>query len=283
MAVYLSAISVSPSYPHITNYPISANLPSNVAVLKRRYFTTVQLQCLGFQFGCDVEQHTQESKIHWDNFYHRHQNKFFKDRHYLEKDWGPYFCDDNPAIRSNRKIILEAGCGTGNTIFPLAKTYPKLYVHACDFSHHAVTLVKANPKFREDQMNIFVCNIVEDNLCNHIQPASVDVVTLIFTLSAVSPEKMPIVVENIGRVLKPNGHVLIRDYAIGDYSQLMLMNKNQVISENFYFRGDGTTSFYFSEDHLSNLFIRSEFGVVDIDTYNKELKNRARNITMNRN
>ncbi|GJV93226.1 methyltransferase-like protein 6 [Tanacetum coccineum] len=68
--------------------------------------------------------------------------------------------------------MFEAGCGIGNTIFPLAKKFPQLFVHACDFSHHAITIVK--------------------------------------------------------------------DYAIGDYAQAMLINKNRVISEKFYFHGDGT-------------------------------------------
>lgn len=36
----------------------------------------------------------------------------------------------------------QVGCGAGNTIFPLIATFPKLYVHACDFSPKAVTLVK---------------------------------------------------------------------------------------------------------------------------------------------
>ncbi|XP_021978300.1 tRNA N(3)-methylcytidine methyltransferase METTL6 isoform X3 [Helianthus annuus] len=192
----------------------------------------------------------EEDRKQWEKFYKRHQNKFFKDRHYLEKDWGHYFC--------HPKVLLEAGCGAGNTIFPLAKKYPQLYIHACDFSHHAVTLVKSHPNFRKDQINVFVCNIAEENLCDHIMPASVDIVTL------------------------PNGHVLFRDYAIGDYAQTMLMNKNQVISENFYFRGDGTCSYYFSEDFLSRLFERAGFVVVDVNTYNKEIINRARNITMQR-
>lgn len=32
--------------------------------------------------------------------------QFFKDRHYLEKDWGRYFSDDS-TISPNRKAVLE--------------------------------------------------------------------------------------------------------------------------------------------------------------------------------
>ncbi|KAL4560061.1 hypothetical protein LXL04_032209 [Taraxacum kok-saghyz] len=271
MAVFPPAISVSPSY---TYYPITPLLPSTISV-RQIHSSSFQLKCFGLHGGFDVDRYNQNSKMHWDEFYERHQNKFFKDRHYLEKDWGQYFCNDNT-------IILEAGCGAGNSAFPLMKKYPQLYVHACDFSHHAINLVKSHEKFSEDQMNAFVCNITEDDLCDHIKPASLDIATLIFTLSAVCPEKMPTVIQNLRRVLKPNGHVLLRDYAIGDYAQTMLMSKNQVISENFYFRGDGTSSFYFSEDFLSEMFVKSGFTVVDVNTYTREITNRSRNVTMER-
>ncbi|KAL8226207.1 hypothetical protein R6Q57_018764 [Mikania cordata] len=166
------------------------------------------------RFGEDGHNHSHHS---WDKFYDRHRNKFFKDRHYLEKDWGNYFSDDaNGKTKTKTKTLLEAGCGAGNTIFPFAKKYPQLYIHACDFSHHALALVKSHPNFLKNQINAFVCDIAEENICDHIMPASVDIVTL------------------------PNGHVLFRDYAIGDYAQVMLMHKGHVISKNFCFRGDGT-------------------------------------------
>nr|QTZ19484.1 methyltransferase 2 isoform X1 [Bixa orellana] len=59
-------------------------------------------------------------------------------------------------------------------------------------------------------------------------------------LSAVSPKKMPMILQNIKRVLKPNGYVLFRDYANGDFAQVKLQDKNRMISEDFYVRGDGT-------------------------------------------
>ncbi|KAL0394188.1 UNVERIFIED_CONTAM: Conserved oligomeric Golgi complex subunit [Sesamum latifolium] len=55
------------------------------------------------------------------------RSPFFKDRHYLDKEWGHHF---------------SVGCGAGNTIFPLLATYPYIFIHACDFSPRAVNLVK---------------------------------------------------------------------------------------------------------------------------------------------
>ncbi|KAK1577793.1 hypothetical protein Q3G72_024843 [Acer saccharum] len=72
--------------------------------------------------------------------------------------------------------------------------------------------------FKEDRINAFVCDIVDDSLSEKIIPSSVDVVTL------------------------PNGYVLLRDYVIGDFAQVKLHNRNQMIGDGFYFRGDGTNS-----------------------------------------
>jgi len=61
-------------------------------------------------------------------------------------------------------------------------------------------------------------------------------------LSAVAPDKMPLVLQNVRSVLKHGGRVLFRDYAFGDLAQERLMSKGQQISGNFYVRGDGTVS-----------------------------------------
>ncbi|KAG8380117.1 hypothetical protein BUALT_Bualt07G0160300 [Buddleja alternifolia] len=228
---------------------------------------------------------TRKPLKYWDKFYKRHQNKFFKDRHYLVKDWGKYFSDcndDDDAISANGKVLLEVGCGAGNTIFPLVAAYPKLFVHACDFSTEALTLVKSHSNFDGDRINLFICDVANDDLCDKILPSSVDVVTLIFMLSAVSPNKMPFLLQNLKKVLKPNGHILVRDYAAGDSAQAKLENRNQMISENFYFRGDGTCSFYFSEDFLSTLFVEAGFDTVNMNTYCRQIENRFRNMTFER-
>ncbi|XP_031372967.1 uncharacterized protein LOC116188010 isoform X2 [Punica granatum] len=213
------------------------------------------------------EKYEREAKKYWDIFFKRHQDKFFKDRHYLDKEWGRYF---------------SVGCGAGNTIFPLVATYPDIFVHACDFSPRAVNLVKLHKDFTDSRISAFVCDLTADDLIEHVPPSSVDIVTMIFVLSAVSPEKMPFVLQNIRKVLKPNGHVLFRDYATGDLAQERFSIKDQMISENFYVRGDGTRAFYFSNDFLADLFKDNWFDVEELGLCCKQVENRSRELVMNR-
>ncbi|KAH7859058.1 hypothetical protein Vadar_030960 [Vaccinium darrowii] len=239
-----------PRFPAIS-FSSSPFAVSSTAVRGRHCFppSTVRSRQLGFDEG--------GSSKYWDKFYKRHQNKFFKDRHYLEKDWGKYFSDDSSAS-PNGKVVLEVGCGAGNTVFPLVAKHPKLFVHACDFSPQAIAIVKSHVDFNEDRVNTFLCDIVNDDLCDTMMPSSIDVVTL------------------------PDGHILLRDYAIGDYAQVELDKRNQMITENFYVRGDGTSAFYFSEEFLSTLFGSAGFTIVDMDVYSRQIHNRSRNITMSR-
>ncbi|XP_074564181.1 tRNA N(3)-methylcytidine methyltransferase trm141-like isoform X2 [Curcuma longa] len=221
---------------------------------------------------------------YWEDFYKRHHDKFFKDRHYLEKDWGRFFCSSSDSEHKSvePKMVLEVGCGVGNTLLPLLASFPNVFVHACDFSPHAVALVKENGAFASDRLNTFVCDVTKDELSKTILPSSVDIVTMIFMLSAVSPMNMPAVLQNVRTIIKPNGYVLFRDYAFGDFAQVKLANKGQMISENFFVRGDGTCAFYFSEDKLSDLFERNGFRTLDMNVYCKEIVNRSQNVVMDR-
>ncbi|KAL5579432.1 hypothetical protein UlMin_011874 [Ulmus minor] len=238
------------------------------------------LKALDHKLPSHGERYQKNAIKYWDNFYKRHQNKFFKDRHYLEKDWGGYFEEDE--ISPNGKVVLEVGCGSGSTIFPLVASFPKLYVHACDFSPNAVELVKSNVNFSKDRINVFVSDITVEQLCDKIQPCSVDVVTVIFMLSAVSPSKMPLILHNIKTIIKPHGFVLFRDYAAGDFAQVKLQKKDRMIGEDFYVRGDGTCSFYFSEEFLSTIFLSAGFDSADMSTYCRQIYNHSRNVMMNR-
>ncbi|XP_072969079.1 tRNA N(3)-methylcytidine methyltransferase trm141-like isoform X2 [Typha angustifolia] len=224
----------------------------------------------------ELRKYERNPSKYWNDFYKRHHNKFFKDRHYLEKDWGRYFSSpsENREAPLGPKIVLEVGCGAGNTLFPLLVAFPEILVHACDFSPHAIELLKENGNLRSDQVNAFVCDVTMDNLCEHIKPASVDVVTMIFMLSAVPPVKMPLVLQNIKKVLKPNGYLLFRDYAMGDFAQLHSFFNASI----WWFQ----CAFYFSNDLLSTLFERNGFKTVEINVYCKQIVNHLRNVVMNR-
>lgn len=93
---------------------------------------------------------------------------------------------------------------------------------------------------------------------------------------------MALVLQNIRKVLKPNGHVLFRDYAVGDLAQERFSVKDQKISENFFVRGDGTRAFYFSDEYLTSLFKENGFDVQELGLCCKQVENRSREIVMNR-
>ncbi|CAM0870688.1 unnamed protein product [Alopecurus aequalis] len=225
------------------------------------------------------EKYERDARRYWDIFYKRHEDKFFKDRHYLDKEWGKYF----EAQDGGNLVVLEVGCGAGNTIFPLLSTYPDIFVHACDFSSRAVDLVKKHKDFRPDRVNAFACDITSEQLTESVEPSSVDIVTMIFMLSAVAPDKMPLVLDNIKNILKHGGRVLFRDYAFGDLAQERLKSKGQKISENFYVRGDGTRAYYFSNEYLVDLFSECGFTLEEICVHNKKVENRSLDLVMNRN
>ncbi|XP_037437173.1 uncharacterized protein LOC119304114 [Triticum dicoccoides] len=225
------------------------------------------------------EKYERDARRYWDIFYKRHEDKFFKDRHYLDKEWGKYF----EAQDGGNMVVLEVGCGAGNTIFPLLATYPDIFVHACDFSSRAVDLVKKHKDFRPDHVNAFACDITSEQLTDAVEPSSVDLVTMIFMLSAVAPDKMPSVLQNVKNILKHGGRVLFRDYAFGDLAQERLMSKGQQISENFYVRGDGTRAYYFSNEYLVDLFSKCGFTLEEICVHNKKVENRSLDLVMNRN
>ncbi|CAI7775876.1 unnamed protein product, partial [Closterium sp. NIES-54] len=105
-------------------------------------------------------------------------------------------------------------------------------------------------------------------------PSHVDVITMVFVLSAISPEKMPFAIANVATVLKPGGHVLVRDYAAGDLAQERLRHKEQRIADNFY------RAYYFTEAALGELFAGAGMQCVHMGVCERTVTNRARQIDM---
>jgi 2-polyprenyl-3-methyl-5-hydroxy-6-metoxy-1,4-benzoquinol methylase len=112
------------------------------------------------------------------------------------------------------KVLLEVGCGVGNAVFPMVEEFPGLYVYCCDFSPRAVGMVQANELYDLARTKAFKCDLTKDALTDNVPAASVDCVTMLFMLSAISPEKFAASVANVATTLKPGGLVLFRDYGL---------------------------------------------------------------------
>ncbi|XP_055151482.1 tRNA N(3)-methylcytidine methyltransferase METTL6 isoform X5 [Symphalangus syndactylus] len=140
----------------------------------------------------------QEAQKNWDLFYKRNSTNFFKDRHWTTREFEELrSCRE---FEDQKLTMLEAGCGVGNCLFPLLEEDPNIFAYACDFSPRAVEYVKQNPLYDTERCKVFQCDLTKDDLLDHVPPESVDVVMLIFVLSAVNPDKMHLVLQNIYKV-----------------------------------------------------------------------------------
>lgn len=130
-----------------------------------------------------VDKYEHEARKYWDLFYKRNGYNFFKDRHYIDSEF--------PQVAVGPLNIFEVGCGCGNTIYPLHSINPQATIHCVDFSPRAIDLILNHPEYDAAKIHAFVGDVTEDILTDHIPVGSVDVCTMVFTLSAISPGNMP--------------------------------------------------------------------------------------------
>lgn len=168
---------------------------------------------------------------------------------------------------AGKRRVFEIGCGAGNTVFPLLQRNEneELEVFACDYSREAVQVVKNNPLYKvhsgaaggalpgkgddgesattgKGRCHAFVGDLSSPNGVaseSDITPGTLDIVVLIFVLSALHPREWAQAMRNVHSLLKPGGLVLVRDYGRHDLPQLRF-RKGRLLDENFYVRGDGT-------------------------------------------
>ncbi|XP_007887860.1 tRNA N(3)-methylcytidine methyltransferase METTL6 [Callorhinchus milii] len=225
------------------------------------------------------EKLEREAQKNWDLFYKRNSTNFFKDRHWTTREFEELkACREFPA---QKLIVLEAGCGVGNCLFPLLEEDLNIFSYACDFSPRAVEFVKQNPLYNPERCNAFQCDLTKDNLLENVPADSVDAVTLIFVLSAIHPDKMQLVLENIYKVLKPGGCLLFRDYGLYDHTMLRFKTGHK-LGSNFYVRQDGTRSFFFSDEYVCRLLTAAGYELLVNEYVQRETINKKEGLCVPR-
>ena len=116
-----------------------------------------------------------------------------------------------------------------------------------------------------------------DDILKEIPAESIDIVICIFVLSALHPDTWSTAIENIHKILKPGGRVLLRDYARYDLTQVRF-KKQRLLQDNFYIRGDGTRVYFFTNQELETMF--KGFEVEQNVTDRRLLVNRAKKLKM---
>jgi len=158
--------------------------------------------------------------------------------------------------------IAEIGCGAGNAVFPLlgSNKNPKLILRAYDYSSQAVKLVQANSLYTDPPVGAIHSAVWDlsspDLLPPGVEPETVDIVILVFVMSALHPDEWGRAMTNIQKMLKPGGLVLFRDYGRHDLTQLRF-KAGRLLDDNFYIRGDKTRVYFFELDELALLFTGS--------------------------
>lgn len=230
----------------------------------------------------------------WNKFYEKHDNKFFKDRHWLftefpellprtetsEQDKVEGDADKSRLPPPPKFSLLEVGCGVGNTVFPVLKTNnrPDFFMYACDYSSTAIDIVKSDHTYDEKRCLAFIKDISDDEPYP-IAKNSLDIIIMIFVLSALPKMKLKNAVKKLVDLLKPGGVILFRDYGRYDMAQLRFKSA-RCLDENFYSRGDGTLVYFFTQDEVRKLFTECEL-VEEQNLVDRRLQvNRARQLKM---
>ncbi|KAL6309390.1 methyltransferase [Sparassis latifolia] len=196
---------------------------------------------------------------HWDNFYKMNSGNFFRNRKWLHLEF-PELVEAADA-EAGSMTVAEIGCGAGNAVFPLlsANSNPQLVLLAFDYSSHAVKLVQTNPLYVDPpvgQISAAVWDLSSPALPRGVEPESIDIIILVFVLSALHPNEWSCAISNIYEMLKPGGLILFRDYGRHDLAQLRFKG-GRLLDDNFYVRGDKTRVYFFEIDELALLFTGS--------------------------
>jgi methyltransferase-like protein 6 len=265
----------------------------------------------------DRQRRLDKSRGCWDSFFERNKAAFYKDKHHLRGEFGemmPPEVRDNPkqwkaplvrrhadlsrysfpldeppppSVYADKTCFLELGCGVGNAAFPLLRANPDLFGWCVDFSRQSIGTLQGRDEYDPERLYAFRADITDpEDLDRHI-PASLrgtfQFVTAVWVLSAIDPlAQLPHVVWHVHECLAPGGIVLLRDYAVGDLSQLRLDPVECKLGSNFYVCGDGTLRGFMDLDETRNLFEAAGFETLELQKIRRNIVNHKEKVEMQR-
>ncbi|WFC99830.1 hypothetical protein MYAM1_002576 [Malassezia yamatoensis] len=258
---------------------IPGNVPMEEVKANRSYELLEQNRRLSTPFM--IEKTQREADKAWDKFYKAHQDKFFKNRNWTDREFKElrYVQTDSDeqdntqvttSLLTESPVLLEVGCGVGNTIYPLLEKNQALRVHCCDFSPRAVQMVEKHPLYDTERVNAFVYDLVKERtselLQHQIRQRSwlpITTLSLIFVLSAIPPQEHIPVLRSLVHAIPVGASVVFRDYARGDLAQVRFHTRRDaqwsepsLLSDthDWYRRGDHTMAYYFTVAQVEALF-----------------------------
>lgn len=218
-------------------------------------------------FGTKFVDTERDAGRFWDFFYKANQSHFFKDRHWIPREFPEMF--QAPA---KRLCIMEAGCGVGNTIYPLLADLPNSIVYAFDFSPCAVQLVKEHAGYDPQRVVAFVHDLTAATIPPTVPTGGIHYATLIFVLSAVPDTKHAVALTSMAQKLVSGGILYFRDYAVDDMAQKRF-RAGAAVADNTFRRQDGTRTFFFSKEYWAHLSEACGFLVLANDYVKKTVTN----------
>lgn len=138
------------------------------------------------------------------------------------------------------------------------------YLSILNFLYQILIIFQANTLYTEPpcgRMHADTWDLSSTSLPEGIEPGTIDIVVMIFVLSALHPKEWRQAISNVYRVsdhqeeskqtltfeqlLKPGGFILMRDYGRHDLTQLRF-KEDRLLEDHFYVRGDGTRVYFFT-------------------------------------
>lgn len=256
---------------------------------------------------------SEEASKRWDRFYET-KRWLFKDRHLLRSEFPEMMGEqaakypqqhvlplrrpgaDGPEMLTRDArcdlTLVEAGCGSGNGVFPILRANDRLFAYAFDYSAKAVKLMQAHDEYREDRVEAFQADLSEptsyvDTVRADV-PCGVDFVTALWALSALRPgREMQVAAEGLAALLKEGGRLFVRDYAAGDMREAKFEQRRQGVdcgegTGRLYLRGDGTYAYFFETAELKGLFEKVGLICEICEYVNRDVENRKDQIKMSR-